>query len=335
MFVVSGLHLDRAWPDLGPAFGRVWRSWSRTLLSEVVARAQLLEADTILVLGDLVDRETVLPDTLDFATQTLASFPGTVLIAPGRRDWAGAGGPYERATLAANTEVWGSESYAELPAAPGVFGSAWTSTAPDCNPPRQAGPGATRRIWVRAEGDSVPLPGEVTNDLFITSGLTARIEEGVLVAPQLVSEPGTVPRGLLLDLSDETVDARIVELSDPPDPPCARVDLDVTALISTQALDQALASVDRGPTPVYLTLVGTLSPGVLLPGSGGPVPGEAVHLDLSALTYADPPRRSGDHSMVAEFLRAMAQSPDDARTRHQVTALGLRALSAEPDDPTS
>ena len=332
MFIVSGFHLDRAWPELGPTFGKAWRSWSRTLLSEVVERAQLLEADTILVLGDLVDRETVLPDTLDFATQTLGSFPGRVLIAPGRRDWARAGGPYERATLAANTEVWGSEPYAELPAAPGVFGSAWASPAPDGEPPRQAGTATTRRIWVRAESASVPLSGEATNDLLITSGQGARIDEGVLVAPPLVSEAGAVPRGVFLDLSDETVCARIVELSDPPG---ARVDLDVTALTSTQALDQALKSADRGPTPVYLALVGTLAPGVLLPGSGGPVPGEAVHLDTSALIYADPPRRSGDHSMIAEFLRAMAESPDDARTRHQITALGLRALSAEPDDPTS
>ncbi|GAB2756960.1 hypothetical protein GCM10027020_06450 [Nocardioides salsibiostraticola] len=332
MFIVSGFHLDRAWPDLGLAFGKTWRSWSRTLLSEVVDRAQLLEADTILVLGDLVDRETVLPDTLDFATQTLGSFPGTVLIAPGRRDWAGAAGPYERATLAANTKVWGSESYAELPAAPGVFGSAWTSPAPDSEPPRQGGPTTIRRIWVRAGSEGVPLSVEATNDLLISSGQTARIDEGVLVVPQLVSEAGAVPRGLLLDLSDETVDARIVELSDPPG---ARVDLDVTTLTSTQALDQALKSSDRGPTPVYLALVGTLAPGVLLPGSGGPVPGEAVHLDLSALTYADPPRRSGDHSMVAEFLRAMAECPDDARTRHQVTALGLRALNTESNDPTS
>lgn len=332
MFIVSGLHLDRAWPDLGPAFGKAWRSWSRTLLSEVVERAQRLEADTILVLGDLVDRETVLPDTLDFATQTLGSFPGTVLIVPGRRDWAGDAGPYERAAFADNTEVWSTESYSELPAAPGVFGSAWTSPSPVREPPRPGGPATTRRIWVRADSESVPLTVEATDDLLITSGPTVRIDEGVLVAPQLVGEPGAVPRGLVMDLGEEAAAARIVRLSEPPG---SRVDLDVTALTSTQALDQALDSVDRGHNPVLLSLVGTLAPGVLLPGSGGPVPGEAVHLNLSALTYADPPRRSGDHSMVAEFLRAMAESPDDARTRHQVTALGLRALHAESDDVTS
>lgn len=336
---MSGLHLDRPWPELGPVLGKTLRSWSRTLLSEVVERAQHHDADTILVLGDLVDRATVLPDTLDFAMQTLGSFPGTVLIAPGPRDWAGDSGPYERATLAPNTEVWTAESYAEQPGCPSVFGSAWTSSTPEADPPREGPPTTGRRVWVRAGkgSESVPRAGDTTTELLITSGQTSHLGDGVLVAPQLIQGPAAAEsHALLVELTDEKVDARLVALSNPPGD---YVDLDVTPLTSTQALDRALrqanAGAGQGTTPVYLSLVGTLAPGVLLPELGGATLGEAVHLDLSGLTYADPPRRSGDHSMIAEFLRAMAESPDDARTRHQVTALGLRALSTESDDPTS
>ncbi len=333
MFIVSGLHVDRPWPNLVPSFGRALREWSLALLPEVVDQAKKHEADTIVVLGDLLHRATVLPDTVDHIAEVLGTFPGRVLIAPGRRDWAGDSGPYERATFAPNTEVWSSESYSELPSAPGVFGSAWTSATSNVDPPRRGGSPGTRRIWVRPEGNTTGWADKEPTELFITSGPTFHAEEGVFVAPHVVQEPGaTGSNALLLDLTDEGVNAQIVSL---PPQPGSRAELDVTPLLSTASLGRALASASRGRTPVHLSLVGTLAPGVLLPGSGGPMPSEDVQLDLSALEYADPPHRAGDHSMIAEFLRAMADSPDDARTRHQVTALGLQALTTEPNAPTS
>lgn len=329
MLVVSGLHLDRSWPELVPAFGAALRDWSRSLLPEIVAEAQRQQAETLLILGDLLDRETVLPDTVDYVTQVLGSFAGRVLIAPGRRDWAGDGGPYERGTFAANTGVWSSAPYAELSTAPGVYGSAWTSANPvTVGTPRGAASGA-RRVWVRPEVDATSWSAADPGELFVTSGETFHVGDGVFVAPHLVGAPGTNgSRGLLLDLTDKSVNAEIVPL---PQQPGSRVELDVTPLRSTAALGRALDGAGRGHTPVHLSLVGTLAPGVLLPGAGGPMLGEQVHLDISGLAYADPPQRPGDHSMIAEFLRAMRDSPDDARTRHQITALGLRALTAEPN----
>src|SRR3954470_24326442 len=119
--VVAGLHLDRAWPELGSAFGNALRRWSREALGQVVAEARRREAEAIVVLGQLVSRSTVVPETLDYAAAVLGSFPHPVLIAPGRDDWYGGGGPYEIGPWPANVHIWKAAAFEPAPALPSIW----------------------------------------------------------------------------------------------------------------------------------------------------------------------------------------------------------------------
>ena len=66
IMLVSGVHLDRAWPELGSAFGRVLREWSREALVRTVERAREHQVSALVVVGGLMDRPMVLPDTVEF-----------------------------------------------------------------------------------------------------------------------------------------------------------------------------------------------------------------------------------------------------------------------------
>ena len=101
--MVAGVNLDRAWTDLGTGFGNPLRRWSRDVLATVVDEAHRLGIETIVIAGDLFDRSTVLPDTVDYAAKVLGGFRGSVLIAPGRSDWIGGVSPYAYQDWAGNT----------------------------------------------------------------------------------------------------------------------------------------------------------------------------------------------------------------------------------------
>src|SRR3954470_24870535 len=87
IIVVAGVHLDRAWPELGNTFGNALRLWSREVLARLVDEARRRDAEAIVIAGNLMDRSTVLPETVEYAATVLGSFPGRVLVAPGSTDW--------------------------------------------------------------------------------------------------------------------------------------------------------------------------------------------------------------------------------------------------------
>jgi hypothetical protein len=301
--IVSGVHLDHAWSDLGAHFGSALRDWSRTVLALVVEEAHRRNAEILMIAGDLFDRSYALPATIDYASQILGTFNGNVLIVPGQLDWIDGTSLYSTHTWASNTSICSSSDYRPTELAPSVWTSAWTS--PGGSAPR-----------------APDLPGP---HVLVRAGVT----DGVLTVPKLVHDPRE-PGGsaLLLDTAEPATPAQQVDL---PGQPGSLVDLDVTDATTTDELAVGLESALIPESPLLLRLRGSLAPEVLLPGFGGPdLPPEVV-LDLDSVSFATLSVHESDRSARAEFVCAMANASVPELQRHQTTALGLAALNASAE----
>jgi hypothetical protein len=302
IMIVGGVHLDHAWTGLGARFGSALRSWSRQVLALVVEEGNRRSAGVLVIAGDLFDRSYALPSTIDYASQILGTFSGDVLIVPGRSDWIDGASLYRTHTWASNISICSSSDYQPCTAAETVWTSAWTS-------PRGSAP-------------RVPVaPGP---HVLVRAGMAG--DDRVLTAPALVHDPRD-PGGfaLWIDSADSTKAAQQIDL---PSQPGSLVDVDVTDETSTDALAGAIEAVLTTEGPLMLRLLGTLAPGVLLPGFGGPELPPDVALDAESLSFATPPVDETDRSARAEFLRAMAYANTPELQQHQTTALGLAALDA-------
>jgi hypothetical protein len=256
----------------------------------------------LLIAGDLFDRSYASPATIDYASKILGTFSGDVVIVPGTSDWYDDTSLYNTHAWASNTSIRSSSDYEPCAAAPTVWASAWTS--PGGSAPRTRDVPETR-VLIRAGAD-----------------------DGVLAVPDLVHDPRN-PGGfaLLIDSTKPQNAALHVEM---PGQPGSLVDVDVTDETSTDALAAALQAVLTPGSPLLIRLLGTLAPGVLLPGFSGPdrdIPPE-VALDLDELSFATMPVDPTDRSARAQFLEAMAYASTPELQRHQTTALGLAALGA-------
>lgn len=323
MVIVSGVHLDRAWAGLGAPFGSALRDWSRHVLALVVEEANHRNAEILLIAGGLVDRSYALPATIDYASQLLGTFCGNVLVVPGKSDWIVSGSLYSTHKWSPNISICSASDYQPSVAAASVWVSGWTSPA-GLAPPIAHGPGP--RMLVRpgmAESDLDRL-SIGPDDLIVTTGAT--VAEGVLTVPDLVHDPRQAAGfGLLIDSAELTKPAQRIDF---PSPPGLSVEVDVTNETSTAELAAAIEVVLTPGTPILLRLLGTLAPGVLLPGYGGlELPPEVV-LDLDPLSFATVSVDDVDRSARAEFVRAMANASIAALQQHQTTALGLAALEA-------
>jgi hypothetical protein len=292
-------------------------------LAVVVEEANQRNAGTLLIAGDLFDRSYALPKTIDYASQVLGTFDGYVLIVPGRSDWIDSASLYSTHKWALNTSICSDSDYRASELAASVWTSAWTS--PGASPPRvpdAAGP----RVLVRAGMGEHDLDRLriAPDDLTVTTG--AIVAERVLNVPELVHDPREAGGfALLIDSAEPTKPAQRVDL---PSPPGSLVEVDVTDETSTDALAAATQAVLTPGSPVMLRLLGTLAPGVLLPGFGGLELPPEVGLDLDSLRFATQSVDEMDRSARAEFLRAMANANTAELQQHQTTALGLAALDA-------
>lgn len=316
--VAAGLHLDRAWTQLGVGFGEAMRGWSRDALVRLVEAAGSRDAAALVIAGDLLDRATVVPDTVEYAANVLGAFPGPVLIVPGRSDWIGGSGPYDLDLWYANTAIWRSSEFGEWGKAPGLWISAWTN--PAATSPRVPGEAVGGTLLRAAAGDvAAQVP---SGSRFITTG-PVRTEVAVVV-PDLVHQPADLGGSVLVvDTEQGAIDSLAF-----PGQPGSVVELDVTRAETTDEFARALAAAVRGGNdPVVLRLVGELAPQVLLPGFGGPDLPARVVMDVDSLQFRQLDVDTSDRSARAEFVRAMAGAGSAGLERHQTIALGLVALA--------
>jgi len=318
--IAAGVHLDRAWSQLGTQFGHELRRWSRDTLVHLVELAGNRGVTSLILAGDLLDRETIVPDTVDYAGKVLGAFPGSALIVPGRSDWIGAAGPYELDIWQPNTTIWRTAEFGPWDPVPSLWVSAWTSPAGSA--PRIPDKPESLILLRPAAADLAgQLPPGSRQRLITTGALPA---EGLTVLPDIVHEPEEAGGSVLI------VDSATggIEYLSIPGQPGSLVQVDVTGFDATEQLATALSMALQGTSgPVVLRLIGALAPRVLLPGFGGPdLPPGAV-TNLGSLRYGQLELDSADRSAEAEFVRAAAASGAGDLERHQAIAFGLTALA--------
>lgn len=303
IMIVGGVHLDRAWTGLNAEFGSVLREWSRTVLVRVIDEANRRNAEMLVIAGDLFHRSYALPAAVDYASRMLGTFNGSVLVVPGRSDWYDDTSLYSTQRWASNIQISSSSEYQRNDVAPSVWTSAWTSPG-----------GSSPRIPVASEPRVLIRPGMSGN------------VDGVLTVPELVYDPRE-PGGYALLINSEQLGApaRKVDLHGQPG---LSMDLDITDATTTDALAATLEKKSTTGRPLLLRLMGTLAPGVLLPGFGGAETPPDVMLDLESLVLALPSVDDTDRSARAEFIRGMLYADISALQQHQTIALGLAALDA-------
>ena len=109
-----------------------------------------------MVVGDLMDRSTVLPETVEYAAAVLGSFPGHVLIAPGPPTGSAMAAPMSSARGPQISTSGRTPRFEPAPAMPTMWGSAWTSPSSRAPRPADDGRDGGLRTLVRAglsEGD--------------------------------------------------------------------------------------------------------------------------------------------------------------------------------------
>jgi exonuclease SbcD len=129
LLVVSDVQLDRVYEWAPPSVGDWRRSAARQALVDLVAFGRERGVDALLCAGDLLDRATVHPDTVNWLLTVLDAVGAPVLIAPGDLDWFGPYGPYTQYSWPNNVTIFQNDhlSPVELDEGVTVWGGAHRS----------------------------------------------------------------------------------------------------------------------------------------------------------------------------------------------------------------
>jgi hypothetical protein len=341
IIAVTDVLLDRAWPELGPMLGEQRRELGRTALVELVQTARE-DADALVFAGNLVDRGTVMPGTLELLAQVLSAFPGTVIIVPGATDWYSEDSPYATTAWPHNVRVITDDTQAvALDGGLQVWGRARRSattgplTVPGPGPGGDGGHIAVLHVG-RSHGRAEPAEEQGLAAEMDRAGVAHAIlgrpatshpdarttNSGALLAEAGADEPAAAVR-IALDRDGTLIERGWLEVGGAP--PELRT-VDVSPLATTEALRAALTR--QGSMPVQL--IGTLRSAVLLPANDpAAAPAELSTLHLEDLAYepAEPPE--DDPTATAEFVRTVRDGMGTAMEQHQATALGLLALGQD------
>lgn len=121
VLLFSDLLLDRPYDWAPPAVAQGRRTAAREALVELLGAARRHHADVVACAGDLFDRRTVRPSTVQWLTTALRSVNVPVLISPGNRDFIGPLGGYSDYDWSANVTVFNTERFTPVEVAAGVF----------------------------------------------------------------------------------------------------------------------------------------------------------------------------------------------------------------------
>lgn len=305
LLAISGLHLDKAWPEESPGVAQGLRDVSAGLLLELAQRTLDLEVDGVVILGGLWDPDTVRSATVDEVRAVMAAIPVPVVVLPDVRE-AQAGFQPHNLVEWPETVQWVTAAERSVV----EFGSVSVGVQ---------GP----------EGYAAPEG--------VLSLLTTRSEVSVADVP--VIDPAVVP-ALVVGSGGGPAVARLVTLESGHDPQIERAEfsaglgtlhmLDVGAHPDagslTTALDGLLASCD----PLDRVVVtGRVGPRLLVPPALRWEPGRrdvtVVWRDLEH-TFPEAPQ---DHTVQSELIRRLSGPGPDIARRHQALALGLASLDRE------
>lgn len=321
VLAVHGLGLDRAWPDLGRELGELMRQWSTSLVAEVADAVRSEQVDALLVVGDLIDRATATPATVEYAAAVLGSLDVPVIVVPGERDWYSEGSPYAVHSWPPSITVVTSAT--PQPCLDRVWASAWTGpTASPLSVPTDLATGA---LLVRPGVlDPMTMVERLPAGVHVVTSADRHHEVATRVTRVGRAASPEGAQAWVLDVSGGSeVSAVRVELSASP---LTVTDLDVTGFSVDDQLREAVVTAAEGPSLVRLH--GDLAVGVLPPRlHHEPLPSHIV-VDEERLGFREPEVGPDDPTTAAEFLRGLDGLGLERRQRHVATTLGLRALAA-------
>jgi hypothetical protein len=336
LLALTGLNIDRAYPELGPEAADRRRNVATTLLLAAITCAQQVGAETLIFVGGLFDDRSASAQSAGYLVQMLDAFPGWVLIAPG------AGDPYDAAGIYGVTN-WGPRTFVfsagEFAAAPEPLTAVVRGRAS-----RQGWSATFPPVWDQG-GVTVLVGADLAPELganwvggdrrrhLITSGASETALDGVTVLAPLNPAVGQPWGRAALVTYDDAAVTSVGWVSLTSQPPAETIELDVSGLVGTEdltaALDRAIAA---APEWSVVRLVGDLPQGLQLPSTAGyasPRDDVAVATDGVGFTFT-PPERT-DHTALGEFVRSLIGADADARSRHQAIAVGTAALVPASD----
>jgi DNA repair protein SbcD/Mre11 len=121
LLLFSDLQLDRPYEWASPTLADARRAAAREALVEILGIARQRDVDVIACAGDLFDRRTVRPGTIEWLIAALRSASVPVLIAPGERDFVGPLGGYTRHEWPDNVTIFDTNEFVPVKVADGVM----------------------------------------------------------------------------------------------------------------------------------------------------------------------------------------------------------------------
>ncbi len=113
----ADFHLDSPFRSLAAEQAVARRRESRELLERLARHAARVQADVVLLSGDLFDSDNAYRETAEALARALGSIPAPVFLAPGNHDWYGPGSPYAALDWPENVHIFrtGAVESVELP----------------------------------------------------------------------------------------------------------------------------------------------------------------------------------------------------------------------------
>jgi hypothetical protein len=331
LLALTGLNVDRAYPQLGPEAADRRRGVAMTLLLRAITHAQRVGADALIFVGGLLDDRSVSPPSVAHLVQVLDAFPGQVLIAPSVKDSHEGEGVYGATNWGARTCVWSTPDFAE---APEPLGARIRGRAD------RQGRSAAFPDTVEHDGVSILVGAGLDSELaarwvgwdrtryVITNGASETQLDGVTVLAPVNPDLGESWGRAILVTYDNLGVTGAEPISLTSNPSAASIDIDASGLGGTEELTGALdAAIASAPEWSVVRLVGDLPQGVQLPSTAGYVPPrDDVAVETEGLGFAFTLPDRSDHTALGEFVRSLIDTDGDERSRHQAIALGLGAL---------
>ena len=337
LLAVAGLALDRAWPELGPVRGAQRRDESRAALVQL-ADAARRGVDALVVAGDLLDRRSVEPATLDLLVRLFEAIAVPVVIAPGTLDWYSDDSPLATTDWPANVHVVTDPSGEPIELSTGLVIWASAVTSPLLVRLSIPGPGvasASGQVAVvhgtepvqDADLDAAGVAHAVVAVPDVTASTRRATSTGAAVPTQLGASWPSCAVSLILDAEGRLLGRDVLPL---PVTALTVVEVDAEACLTSEQLRGAVQkAADAGAGAVRLT--GRLASGVLLPHLLPDSPPD-IEVDATAVDHELSRPPDDDFTTAAAFLRDLTAREGPPADRHQAAALGLLALDSARGD---
>jgi DNA repair exonuclease SbcCD nuclease subunit len=353
LLLFSDLMLDRPYEWAPPAVADARRTAAREALVKILGAARAHHVDVIACAGDLFDRRTVAPSTMQWLIAALRSATTPVLIAPGNGDFVGPLGGYSRHQWSDNVTVFDTDRFTAVDVSEGV--TVWGAAHTEAHRARAFfdrfevdRDGVNLALFHGAERSGVERePGMEPCAPFDESAVEAAGFDHALVghyqqahfgwmhtysgAP-IAHELGNGVSGaaVLVTLADDgTIERELIELSSPA---LHDVEVDLTGAKSARdAVKRAGTHLAECSGIVRLRLTGRVVPDIVLQRDDFVrlVPSaDELLLDWEAEVDVDLDELAEEQTVRGQFVRDVLASRSLSDERQQrVLLTGLRALA--------